>query len=396
MSKPDIVNEVQWAKRGWSCVGKEHIRCVEGCEKELVIGLEEFTVEEDSRESASEGDQDPGPDPDPDLPQDDDTDDWRDKAYNELVQKYAGMIASEHEGSCLWRRKGCDETIHRLPLSNQGTAASNLQSRYKSLLAIKTDLPTEVSYPSTLDLVSLIAQVKPLLTSLSSPSQAQTSQDVASQATSTEQNPSQFDDIHQSALLLALFGWQAESEHISGLISCNACFRRLGLWLFHNPSFTAADDTPEAAMTRLDIASEHRDYCPWINALSQSEPSSLTQERAPRPGWEILREAIKNSSRRRSSELSQPVSPAPAQEAVTVDRPVSGGSSITYADSASVAMSSTAADTASRDEKDKERWARLKRLTQAFNVKRDKGKIQPAKDVTKSKRLSQILLGGKR
>ena len=46
-------------------------------------------------------------------------------------------------------------------------------------------------------------------------------------------------------------------------------------------------------------------------------------------------------------------------------------------------MSSTAADTASRDEKDKERWARLKRLTQAFNVKRDKGKIQPAKDVTK-------------
>ena len=59
-------------------------------------------------------------------------------------------------------------------------------------------------------------------------------------------------------------------------------------------------------------------------------------------------------------------------------------------DSASVAPSSTAADSVSRDEKDKERWARLKKLKQAFHVKKEKGNV-----TGKSKRLSRLLVGGK-
>src|SRR5579862_8035023 len=34
-AKPPTVNEVQWAKRGWSCVGRERVRCVGGCGKEV-------------------------------------------------------------------------------------------------------------------------------------------------------------------------------------------------------------------------------------------------------------------------------------------------------------------------------------------------------------------------
>lgn len=36
--KPDRVNEVEWAKRGWVCQGKERVRCVL-CHKELVVKL---------------------------------------------------------------------------------------------------------------------------------------------------------------------------------------------------------------------------------------------------------------------------------------------------------------------------------------------------------------------
>jgi hypothetical protein len=39
-AKPSKVNEVQWAKRGWQCVGKERVGCVGGCGREVVIKLE--------------------------------------------------------------------------------------------------------------------------------------------------------------------------------------------------------------------------------------------------------------------------------------------------------------------------------------------------------------------
>jgi hypothetical protein len=36
--KPDKVNEIEWAKRGWICQGKEKVRCVL-CHKELIVKL---------------------------------------------------------------------------------------------------------------------------------------------------------------------------------------------------------------------------------------------------------------------------------------------------------------------------------------------------------------------
>ena len=101
MSKPDEINEVEWAKRGWSCVEKERVRCVGGCEKELVITLEgdarrkpDGKGEEEGKEEKEESE--------------DDEEEWRAEAQNVLVEKYREMIACAHEGSCLWRRKGCD------------------------------------------------------------------------------------------------------------------------------------------------------------------------------------------------------------------------------------------------------------------------------------------------
>lgn len=93
MGKPDLINEVHWAKRGWSCVGKERVKCVGGCGKEVVIKLEnEWNVDEEPRDEA---------------PVEDDQD-WRNDAQEQLVKKYAELIASGHDGGCLWKRRGCD------------------------------------------------------------------------------------------------------------------------------------------------------------------------------------------------------------------------------------------------------------------------------------------------
>ncbi len=92
-SKPAKVNEVQWAKRGWSCVGKERVGCVGGCGKELVIMLE--GPEKGSSEETEIEVED---------------DDWSASVNEELVQRYTDMIVTAHDGYCLWRKRGCDGT----------------------------------------------------------------------------------------------------------------------------------------------------------------------------------------------------------------------------------------------------------------------------------------------
>lgn len=42
--KPDRVSEIEWAKRGWVCKGKETVRCIL-CHKELVVKLNKKEVD---------------------------------------------------------------------------------------------------------------------------------------------------------------------------------------------------------------------------------------------------------------------------------------------------------------------------------------------------------------
>ena len=54
--KPAPINEVQWAKRGWSCTDAMRVECVGGCGHSLVVKLpddiDEF--EEDDAEKIKE------------------------------------------------------------------------------------------------------------------------------------------------------------------------------------------------------------------------------------------------------------------------------------------------------------------------------------------------------
>jgi len=95
MGKQDRISEVEWAKRGWSCVGKERVECVGGCGREVVIKLESDPEERGTGEEEAE-------------PSEEDAEEWCEDAQEKLVEKYAEMTASAHDGGCLWRRRGCD------------------------------------------------------------------------------------------------------------------------------------------------------------------------------------------------------------------------------------------------------------------------------------------------
>ena len=343
LGKPGRINEVQWAKRGWSCVGRNTVRCLGGCEVSIVIKVEEDPLDtENQRDDAqsSEGDDDGD---------DDGVQDWREAAQKELVERYAEMISSAHEGGCLWRRRGCDDTIQRLPLIHHATALQGLRDRYNNLTSISSELPSESTFsiPEGLSIPTLIAQASQIL---------------QPPPETTTPHPSPV-AINTPALLLSLFGWQTEeSGHLPGLVTCNACFRRLGLWLYRSSSTSSGATHEESSpLPHLDLVTEHRDYCPWVSALSQNGMNRRTSLDSL-AGWEVLVRGVRNAARRRDEEADE----AGEGEGGETSGREDGGHPLTRP-----LIPLTPEEEKARDE---ERKSRLKRLKQVFSVgKRKEG-----------------------
>lgn len=169
-------------------------------------------------------------------------------AANAVVDRYETMIVTEHEDSCLWRKRGCDETIYRLQLANPTVSRPAFTARYTSLLKIRGEIPPSLSHPE-LDLCSI------------------------------RHSPEATDDgpIYEAAVILALFGWQNEDPSIPSLVTCSACFRRLGLWLFRKKAIKleevldnmeGLETEEEASVSRLDVIGEHREVTTHTSSTS--------------------------------------------------------------------------------------------------------------------------------
>ena len=72
-------------------------------------------------------------------------------------------------------------------------------------------------------------------------------------------------------------------------------------------------------MARLDLVGEHRDYCPWIDAVSQNGPAvasssrlsdaadtaqmmSVPDQEKEKAGWEVLAKVLLNAVRTKRQE----------------------------------------------------------------------------------------------
>ncbi|KAF3936795.1 hypothetical protein ABW19_dt0203422 [Dactylella cylindrospora] len=250
-SKPERVNEVAWAKRGWICVQNEknRVRCTSRCGGEVVVKVEfdGFEVGGDENE-------------DPDSEEEEEETLGEKEKLEALVSKYEELIVSGHEEGCLWRKRGCDKAIYRLPLQPATEARAGFYARYKTLTNLSDDqLVINLTKPEEVDTSVLVLP---------------------------EDMPK--DRLKQNALVLAMFGWTKDENQSSvEMVKCDACFRRLGLWLFVKRPGSADEDGDEfSSMSRLNVVDEHRDYCPWINAASQTGEHT---------GWETLYRILKSS-----------------------------------------------------------------------------------------------------
>ena len=299
-----------------------------------------------------------------------------------LVDKYVELMVTSHQEDCLWRRRGCDgkkhsnsgdsfddstnthtlDSILRLSLTNAKSSLEGLRLRYDELCSRRSFLPYEFNLrlPEGLDIDTILSQL---------PS------DFFTNPAPTEKSRS--DTPNRVALALAILGWQGLTNPRIGAVpnsaSCQSCLRRLGLWMFKSKEVSAEGEIlVPAAMDHLDPVKEHRFFCPWKNPAAQRLGSARPKPDSDVPAWVVLVQAIRNdasirdvrderprTARQRTKDAPPtPARTAPGTPAAGVDSPI-----------VIIGPDGEEEDESARDAKDKERWARLRKVRSLFDTK---------------------------
>lgn len=245
------------------------------------------------------------------------------------------------------------DSIFKMPLNNASSTLESLRKRYDELSSRKELLPYmfNIRIPDNYNLTEVLDQI---------PGDFFRSKDTNTSNEPSEQPP----EVNKAAFSMALFGWQGHNHdrlgNQPGSVSCQACFRILGLWLFKSKEVDeAGDETVAAPVSGLDVVTEHRDYCPWRSAASQSGEHSATGSLA---GWEVVLRVIKNDHYLRTNKQG-------SAKKLRMQRPVTPQRHKTPEDT----EDADDADAKSlRDEEDKKRWARLRRVKSLFSTKSKK------------------------
>ncbi|KAL2194324.1 C3HC zinc finger-like-domain-containing protein [Corynascus similis CBS 632.67] len=293
--KPERVSEIEWAKRGWVCQGKERVRCTL-CGRELAVKVNRKEV--DGKEIAVM---------------------IASEVAESVVDTYVVLIVEAHAEDCLWRKRGCDDSLLRLPLPNPRLAIQSLRQRYDELCERSSFLPYEFNLrlPPNLDLDAILTYLPPnfftdppprttgAISNQPSAPSTPSATTLTPNPTQTQQQQQQQPTINRPALALALLGWQSLTHpQLGGPVpnsaSCHTCLRRLGLWMFKSREIdpdTGAVLAP-APMDHLDPLREHRFFCPWKNPAAQRNPGKKENGGIETAGaaWEVLVQGLRNEA----------------------------------------------------------------------------------------------------
>jgi hypothetical protein len=346
--KPDAVNEVEWAKRGWWCVDTNTVGCKGGCQQRLLVKVEPIVKrrrvqnEEESQEEKDE--------------EDEDEEDDQQELEQALVEKYRELIVEGHSEDCLWRKAGCKDDIYRLPIVKSTVWQPELRTRYQSLLAIAPSLanltlqPTDLTPSPTKILANLPS------TLLNNPEEDETNDD-----TNTTE------ETKQKALQVAISGWQGSTESSTQLLTCSACFQRIGLWMYqpdYKPhKFGSDDDDEDEQQDRsLDLIQLHREHCPWRNPTTQAAKGDYAGKCAQEILLDVLERYIDEQRRRSRGTIQGPVGEVESDAGAIDD-----GTDILALESMPSMPELSRAET---EKHDKERLSKLRRLKTVLGFKK--------------------------
>ena len=344
--KPEVINEVHWAKRGWSCVDLNTVACKGGCERRVVVKLDIMgtVVKKALADKAGAG---------ADLLNADDDDEEVDEAELEqaLAKRYQGEIVNGHSETCLWRKAACKDDIFRLSLVRPIVWKPLLQDSYTSLLSVAESFK-DIAIRATDASDSAFLPYEQLASEL--PTDVLPTSD-------TELS------IKARALEIALHGWRGSTEYSTHLLDCGTCFQRIGLWMYqpgyrpgkpnvsNNEDGDPEDDEGDMAVKLEEM---HREHCPWRNPVTQKATGSLEGLN----GSQIFHRVVSTwtrEQRRKSNEQQDIVEDAESVDSPEVERPKLSREEV--------------------ERQDKERESKLRKLKKMFTVKRSSKVIETPK-----------------
>ncbi|KAK5166945.1 uncharacterized protein LTR77_007674 [Saxophila tyrrhenica] len=272
--KPEAINEVQWAKRGWRCVDVNTVACKGGCEKRVVVSL-------DHAKRATQ---------DEDEEAEDDSED--EEAFEQaLTERYKTIIVEGHAANCLWGQAGCKDDIYHLQVIRPSIWQPELKKRFQSTLKISAQIQgiklrtIEKDETKVLPTHRLLKDLPP---------------DIVPSANSVSSEP---------ALTIALHGWRGAYEASNALLHCDACFQRIGLWMYQ-PGYrprrhsSDAEDSEDTAL--IDLVEMHRDHCPWRNPASQRASGTFKGQNACQILHRVVSTFVKDYRRRSGQQGGTP------------------------------------------------------------------------------------------
>jgi hypothetical protein len=259
--KPEVIGEIHWAKRGWSCVDLNTVACKGGCERRVVVKLDTMGTVVKKALAAEAG---AGADAD-DGDEEEEVDET--ELEQALAERYQDEIVNGHTETCLWRKAACKDDIYRLSLVRPVVWKPQLQKSYTSLLGVAKSVK-DITVKATSNADGSFLPYERLASEL--PTDVIPPSDTA---------PS----LEAKALEIALHGWLGSSEHRADLLHCETCFQRIGLWMYQpgyrpgktNSKSNEEDDEDDDDITAIDLVEMHREHCPWRNPVSQKATGSL-------------------------------------------------------------------------------------------------------------------------
>ncbi|PSK54829.1 hypothetical protein B9Z65_3918 [Elsinoe australis] len=402
--KPEGVGEMEWARRGWECVGVETVGC-RGCKKRVLVDFSPSRYAEGraKRRRIEDGGDEEGvfgtarvesvewlEQEEKEQSEEEDEEEFENSFEAALVAKYAEIIVDGHSESCLWRKTGCKDDIYRLPVVRTAWWQNEVRSSFSSVMAIEQDIKnarmknidaTPSAERILRDLPASFFSAEATRPNTATSAKSQTSQEPDSTETTTE-DP----ELRRRALTIALTGWHASTEASTNLLVCAACFQRIGLWMYqippnertshstkaanssnttsspHPDNTTTQPQDPEDDVSTIDLIEMHREHCPYRNATSQA----ATGDYKAQPAWQILWNVVgryADEQRRRSggryslASLSRPASVALSDGAeVSGDGKENDGEVKAY-------------DREEVMRQDKERITKLRRLKSVLGIK---------------------------
>jgi mRNA (guanine-N7-)-methyltransferase len=249
-------------------------------------------------------------------------------------------------------------------LANTDAAIAGLRERYLNLAKMGDKLPSDniIQTPEGFDIEALIKILpedwptdpnESVETNTGKENNGHDQEPVSQPSTPTPaatiSKPAAFEtrSINRAALAMSLFGWNAVPDAAAGLVGCKACFRRLGLWMYK-----PKENGDVTVYSSLEVATEHMDYCPWIDRLAQSGTGRANEKLDElRSGWEAVSEAIRVKHRRR------------------VRSTISMDSSRTDLSTSPVETFAGEEDEEKKKKADREWWAKIRRMRQVLTPK---------------------------